>query len=305
MSILKITGTLTDETGVSSNCIITIDTGVAKLTFDPAVVVPPPIEPPVVVDPPVTPPVTTGWPDMTNTGVPSGAVLKAQNGDLTITKAGQIVDGLDISGTLFVKASNVVVKNCRIKSDGWTVVDIDSKATGVVIQDCTINGLGGPQGSGNQGIQGRGSFLRNNISGCENGITLQGSGSIIKGNYIHDLQAGGSPHYDGIQIDGGISNVQITHNTIINNHDSAGAIMIDNYFGAISNIVVDDNVLAGGSFTIYSDASFNKNSISGVVITNNHIQPGQYGPVYFKANSPTYTGNKTDGADILAGLKLK
>lgn len=225
------------------------------------------------------------------------------SGDLIVTQAGAVISGLDIRGTVYIKASNVTLMNCKITSNDYAVVNIASNATGVVVKDCTIDGTGATfDGAGNQGIMGNGTFLRNNISNVENGITIQGNNTVIQDNYIHSLKAAGAPHYDGIQIDGGISNVTISHNTIINDHGSAGAIMIDNYFGPIKNISVDNNLLAGGSFTIYSDGSFNSNPITGVTITNNHISPGQYGSTYFKGNSPTYTGNANDGAALLKGL---
>jgi hypothetical protein len=234
--------------------------------------------------------------------VPAGVTL-TKSGDVIVTQDGAVISGLDIRGTVYIKASNVTLMNCKITSNDYAVVNIASNATGVVVKDCTIDGTGSTfDGAGNQGIMGNGTFLRNNISNVENGITIQDNNTVIEGNYIHDLQAAGAPHYDGIQIDGGISNVKISQNTIINDHGSAGAIMIDNYFGAIKNISVDNNLLAGGSFTIYSDGSFNSNPITGVTITNNHISPGQYGSTYFKSNSPTYTGNAEDGAALVKGL---
>jgi hypothetical protein len=245
-----------------------------------------------------------GWPDATNTGAPDGVTL-LPSGGIEITKAGTVISGLDIHGTVYIKAANVTVKDCQITSNGWAVVQIQPGVTGAVVQDCTLNGTGSaPDGTGNQGIMGQGTFLRNNIYNVENGITLQGNNTVIEDNYIHDLSAGGSPHYDGIQIDGGISNLTIRHNTIINSHGSAGAIMIDNEFGPISNVTVDNNLLAGGSFTIYSDAKFNSNPITGVSITNNHIASGQYGPILFRGNSPNFTGNAYDGAVLLRTLKL-
>ena len=53
--------------------------------------------------------------------------------------------------------------------------------------------------------------------------------------------------------------------------------MIDNYFGPISNISVDSNLLGGGGFTVYNDAQFTGSSISGVSVTNNHMAAGKLG----------------------------
>ena len=238
----------------------------------------------------------SGWPDATNTGVPAGVTL-TPSGDLVITQAGTVISGLDIKGNVYINAPNVTIENCRITDANWAVVQIKSGVAGTVIQNCEINGVGTVEGS--CGISGQGTFIGNNIYNVENGINLTGS-ATIEGNFIHDLKAAGSPHYDGIQIDGGVSNVTISDNTVIAPSGGVSAIMIDNYFGAISNIKVDGNLLAGGGFTVYTDAQFNSNPITGVSFTNNHMKSGGYGITNFNKTSPTYTGNVNDGATLLA-----
>lgn len=244
------------------------------------------------------------WPDASNTGPPRDLELKP-SGPLTIAVAGTTISGLDIQGGVVVNADNVTIEMSRIAASAWAVIKIDPHRTGIVVRDCTIDGRGaGPDGNGNQGIMGQGTFQRNNISNVENGIVLTGKDNLIEGNFIHDLKAGGAPHYDGIQIDGGISDTVIRRNTIINSHGAAGAIMIDNEFGPVSSIIIKGNLLAGGSYTVYSDAKFNDNPISGVSITDNHIGPGQYGPTLFRRNRPTYLRNATDGWRLVRNLNF-
>ncbi|SFO57499.1 hypothetical protein SAMN05216330_103701 [Bradyrhizobium sp. Ghvi] len=242
---------------------------------------------------------TTGWPDASSTGVPAGVTL-TPSGDLVITQAGTVISGLNITGTVYIDAANVTLENCKITAASFAVVQIAQGVTGAVVQNCEINGVGS-NNDGSNGISGQGTFIGNNIYNVENGINVQGS-SIIKDNYIHDLNASGSPHYDGIQIDGGVSNVTISHNTVINDYSQTSAIMVDNYFGPISNVSVDNNLLVGGGFTVYSDAQFNGGSITGVSFTNNHMGSGYWGVTDFNLSSPTYTGNVNDGATLAATL---
>ena len=190
---------------------------------------------------------STGFPDATNTGVPAGVTL-TPSGDLVITQAGAVISGLNISGTVYIDAPNVTLENCQITAASFAVVQVASGITGAVVQNCTINGTG-TNNAGSDGISGQGTFIGNNIYNVENGINLTGP-STIQNNYIHGLLASGSPHYDGIQIDGGLSNMTISHNTVINANDQTSAIMIDNYFGPISNISVNSNLLAGGGYTV-------------------------------------------------------
>jgi len=234
-------------------------------------------------------PTVPGFPDSSNTGVPAGVTLMP-SGSITISTPGAVVSGLDIHGTVYIDASNVTLQDCQITSNSYAVVKVKSGLTGVVIQNNEINGVGSGN-DGSHGIMGSGTFLNNEIYNVENGITLTGGDTVIKDNYIHNLKASGAPHYDGIQIDGGISNVLIQHNTVINDYGQTSAVMIDNWFGPISNIKVDGNYLAGGGYTVYSDGQFSGGSISGVSFTNNYMGEGQYCYESSPNNNPVWTGN--------------
>ena len=230
----------------------------------------------------------SGFPDAATTGVPSGVTLTASGG-LVINTPGAVIEGLAISGMVTINADNVTLKNCTITSGSWAVVNITSGSTGVVVQDCEINGL---NAEGVRGISGQGTFLRNDIHNTEDGIYLTGSNTLIQDNYIHDLQSDWSgPHYDGIATDGGVSNITIRHNTIINPHGQTSALMLSNYFGSVTNVVVDNNWLEGGGYTVYSDGQFKNGTISGVSFTNNYLVKGQYGYSSINNNTPVWEGN--------------
>lgn len=242
-----------------------------------------------------------GWPDATNTGVPDGVQL-LPSGDVVVTKPGTVISGLNITGTVYIAADNVTLQNCKITSNSFSVVQIKAGSSGVIVQDCEINGVG-TNNEGSSGITGAGTFLRNNIYNVENGLNIgPGTGTVIEGNYIHDLKASGSPHYDGIQIDGGQTDTIVRHNTVINDHTQTAALMIDNYFGPVKNILVTDNLLVGGGYTIYSDGQFSGGAMTGIQITNNHVGGGYWGPLNANSTSPVYTGNVMDGAAIIGTL---
>ena len=241
------------------------------------------------------------WPDSTNTGVPDGVTL-LPSGSIVVTKPGTVISGLNITGTVYIDADNVTLQNCKITAAAFAVVQIKASATGVVVQDCEIDGVG-KNNDVSSGISGSGTFLRNNIYNVENGIALASTkGNVIEGNYIHDLKASGSPHYDGIQIDGGQTDTIVRHNTVINDHTQTAAVMIDNYFGPIKNILVTDNLLVGGGYTIYSDGQFNGGSMTGIQITNNHVGGGYWGDLNSNSTSPVYTGNIKDGVALVQTL---
>src|SRR5262245_20063920 len=115
----------------------------------------------------------SGFPDATNTGVPAGVTLTSSGG-LVINTPGVVIEGLDIRGTVTVSADNVTLKNCKISSSSWAVINITSGTTGVTIENCDINGLGGNGTRGiSVGADAQGTFLRNNIHNVEDGIYIE------------------------------------------------------------------------------------------------------------------------------------
>ena len=233
----------------------------------------------------------TAWPDATNTGVPTGTALTASGG-LQLNTAGQVVDGLDIKGTVTINASNVVLKRSRVSASSYNVIKVADSATGVRIEDVEVNGNKGADGS--NGIYGPATVLRADIQGVENGIQ-PGSGSVIQDSWIHDLGATGRPHIDGIQVDGARQDIIVRHNTIdLRGWTQTGAVMFNNYSGPASNMIVDRNRLLGGGYTVYSDGRFDGGAITGVQFTNNRIGYGRWGYASISVYDPLWTGNVDD-----------
>jgi hypothetical protein len=151
---------------------------------------------------------------------------------MTIMTPGTLIDGKIISGTLVIKAANVIVKNCSLSNVGFWGIDA-SEATNTTVQDCTIIGPGYAHNA-DSAIVGSGTFLRNDISKFENGIRLQDGGSEA---------AGADPHYDGISVQGGQNGVLIEDNTVIARDTSD--FFIENDFGPINDVRVSHNLLLG------------------------------------------------------------
>jgi hypothetical protein len=232
-----------------------------------------------------------GFADASSTGVPAGTKLRP-SGDLTVSTAGTVVDGLDVRGTIQVEADNVTIRRTRIRGDDIYVIRIDQHARGTVIEDVEIDG------SSLRGVNGiYGPFKRVsrvNIHHVENGVTPAFRGnSLIEDSYIHDLAGAADAHFDGVQIDGGLHDITIRRNTIVVPAQTA-AVMIDNYWGPVSNIVITGNRLSGGSYCIYSDGGFRPDPITGVRITDNRLGGWTWGPWAFKNNDPARSGNVHD-----------
>jgi hypothetical protein len=239
----------------------------------------------------------SGYPDATTTGVQSGVALKAYNGDLIVNTPGAVISGLDIKGSVIINAPNVTIENCKITFVNYWGVNVKSGVNGTVVQNCEINGTGtSPQGV--DGIQGQGTFINNNIYNVENGIAVDGNNTVIKGNYIHDFHASGDPHYDGIQIGGALSNITISHNTIVNQQHDTSAVYITNDWGPVNGVIVDDNQLIGAGYTVYSDEKGGGSGpqITGVQFTNNKLGSGYWGFADISNNTVVWQGNTEIGS---------
>ena len=164
--------------------------------------------------------------------------------------------------------------------------------TGFTLKNSEINGNGQTVNA----ISGAGTFLNNDIKGVQNGINIYGA-SVIENNFIHDMEGGPNSHFDGIE-NNGASDVQIIHNTIINDYDQTSAVMLNNEFGSLRNITIDDNYLVGGGYTIYLDGRKGGGAVddASIRITNNQIVEGHWGPFAFYDDHPVQTGNVVNGA---------
>ena len=218
----------------------------------------------------------SAFPDATNTGVPAGVALKASRG-LVINTPGAVIEGLDIKGSVIINAPNVTLKNCKVTDGGYDVVHVKPGITGAVVQDCEIDNLG----AGGSGIAGQGVFLRNNIHDCADGIDVRGDHTLIRDNFIHNMRGTADSHLDGIQADGGFSNLSIIHNTVINEQNQTSAVMIDNYWGPIEGVTIDNNYLVGGGYTVYinevAKGQAGGGRVTNVTVTNNRIGAGSWG----------------------------
>jgi len=211
--------------------------------------------------------------------VPAGTALRA-SGNLTLSRAGQVVSGLDVTGCITVRANNVTIRNTRVR--GTCEVIVDNRATGLVLDHVEVDGRGSPSTLG----IGHDSFTARNVyvHGVGDGVRANGN-VLVTGSRITDLAAGGGSHNDGIQITQG-RNIRIVGNVIENRHAQTSAIMIGADQGSVASVLVQGNTLSGGGYTLYGGAEPPAgNSISGIVLSGNRFSrkyfpsSGAYGPL--------------------------
>ncbi len=227
------------------------------------------------------------YPDATTTGVPANTTLTNYAGPLTITKAGTVIDSKRITGCLVIKANDVIIRKSLIKSGGcFFNVLSDNGNSGLQLVDVEVDGVNNL--TGDSAINGSGlTCLRCNLHGTVDGIKA-GSNVVVQDSYIHDLAQSAVSHNDGIQ-SLGTSSLSIVHNTIVVQDGATSAVILST--GAASpmrNVIIDNNLLAGGAFTVYAGYQAGTDSpskMSNIVVSNNRFstiifpRSGAYGPI--------------------------
>lgn len=202
--------------------------------------------------------VGNGFPDASNTGVPPGTSL-TPSGGFTTSSNNQVIDSLDITGSIEVAHSGCIIRKCRINvvaGPGTTGIHCSHAGT-LLIEDCDIIGADTPGGgAGSWAFTGLfiedpcdATVRRCNVRLFENCIWIESDGDVYD-NYFHDpvtahleLPEPDQPHVDTFQVPSGISNLHIHHNTI-QAHLQASACIT---FGSgMANVLVENNLLWGG-----------------------------------------------------------
>ena len=203
-----------------------------------------------------------GFPREDNTGVPRGTVLTPYTGPSNISTPNTVIDGKTM-GCIEVSAPGVVIRNSKVSCPGGgvNIEDRGHAVTSLLIEDTEIDcGNVGGSGIGAANITAR----RVNIHGCENGLAIN-QNVTLEDSYIHDLYNGGEAHMDGMQLSSGhwdgsayvccALNVTIRHNTIyaIDPSGAFGSSAIQSNPNLDANILIENNLMAGGSYTLYCD----------------------------------------------------
>ena len=232
------------------------------------------------------PPTNPAFPDASNTGVPAGKTLKPSSG-ITVTQDGTVIDGVD-APWIEVQAANVTIRNSRLSGCDICIVN---SSTGLVVEDVTIEGADGT------GILfGNYTARRVDVSGNENGFNV-GDNTTVVDSWVHDLDASGDNHTDGIQSSGGgAGNVVIRHNNIEGAPGSNAAIIMhtggdpQNHDWRIEN-----NRLTDPHVALYCPRA----AASNIYIVNNRFDrmgTGYYTDSCSGTHVTEFAGNVDDGS---------
>lgn len=242
---------------------------------------------------------SAGKPGPSNTGVPSGTVLTSYTGPHTITVAGTVIDGKDVTGPLTISAKNVVIKNSKVH--GSDPIGINTTDSGsLIITDSEVYGF--ETGL----VYTNFTALRINLHDTTfDGIKLSSNASV-KDSWIHNPKPTGDAHYDGIQVQNGVVNTTISGNNIdVSGAQSNTALFLCPDLGpsTAGPLTVTGNWLNGGNFTVaVLDGNNGQYFIKTIVVKDNRFgSDHNYGPS--NVNVPiTQSGNVIDSTGAAYSL---
>lgn len=185
----------------------------------------------------------------------------------TVTGPHLLIQGAMITGGLDISSSQpVVVRGCKVYSSGYW--GINTRSGKILLLYNEIGGSSsssGPDTGLNVGSDNLIAF-RNRITYMKgDGISVGGKGAQILENYVHNFVPSPGAHHDGLQATGSNNGMFIARNKILVQLNETGAINLGAWVGALTEVKVDSNYLAGGSFTFYG----NGGTTTNVSVTNN------------------------------------
>lgn len=255
-----------------------------------------------------TPARTEGGPSApSGVGLPAGIVLRPSSG-LVASTPGQIVEGLDIRGTVEVTAPGVTIRNSRLTGSGEHYGVLVAPGGSVEIDHVVIRG-----DYRSAGFRGAGLTIRNSeLVGLSNDGGKLENDNVVADNLFHAFAPSPGAHSDALQMETPAGNVRVTGNTIL--MPGRGSPALENVTGALfivpelassygprapGPVIVSGNTLGGGNHTTHFDsADFPLTELQ--VTGNRFVDDSAFGPVYASGYLPAaWSGNAfEDGTPI-------
>jgi hypothetical protein len=278
---------------------------------------------------------TCGWPGPANTGpdmsqCPHG--LTPDNGPVTrtiaITRPGTVINCEHVEGMIDVQAQNVTIKNSIVVANSGKTGEAANGTGAIKIEDGASAVVDHVKINGERGVmacvwdQGTHEVVEAvNCFGSDDGIwswadmgysRTTGDHFVLRDSYIHNLTTRTSNgHEDGYQTEGA-SDGLIEHNTFRITTSGDSAIAIWDGLKSSHDILVKDNLITGGGFSIYAEdynpgdgapgdpRSTGGFTVTGIRFVGNSFSTlaagcvGQFGVWFVRPWAP-YDGGPTDG----------
>lgn len=226
-------------------------------------------------------PSACGYPDETNTGPMGATFTTIRNGNVTFTQPG-VYSNVLVNGCVNINASNVRLEKSKVQGCGGPyAVRLGAGVTGVQITQVEVvmqghqKGISLPAPAGafivrQAYVHGDGDCFGNTAwtevrdSYCTIG-PAGGDGPHAPNYFDTSGTWCDDDHRDGMEI-GATTHTAFIHNTVRVPCGQTSAVQIDAWNGSARDIVISNNLMAGGAWTVYDDSR-----ATGVQITNNRF----------------------------------
>lgn len=214
------------------------------------------------------------FPTPANTGVPPGTVFaNTVNGTVTVTVPGQRIDRWHITGSLVVRAPNVVITNSQIDDsvlgEGGAFTIANSTVGPVT---CRPGSTSMPMGVGSSHYVADRVLVR----GHEDGFRASGPGVVIRNSYYRACVTGAS-HGDGVQDYPSSSGIVVDHNTFdMSNLPGGYTAPVFVHSNGTKGATITNNLLLGGVYTVYLNPVSGTWTVAGNRVVNRTWAYGPY-----------------------------
>jgi hypothetical protein len=231
-----------------------------------------------------------------------GALRKV--GSITVTKPGTIIENVHIEGPLIIRADDVTVRNFVIDGQGSPYgVRCSFGNKGILLQDGEVLNVS------SSGIFGSGFTARRlNVHESGGDAFKTSSGSTVEYCWVHHLGTAEGAHADGNQSRDGESlvfrgNFFDMPIDIGAPYKSNACLIIQTGLGPIDDVLIEENWLTGGNFTLYiTDKGAGHGPPTNVRVLNNRFgREFRYG-VLDMFGYVHIEGNRWDDTGELMGI---
>jgi hypothetical protein len=232
-------------------------------------------------------------------GLADPSVLTDYTGPSTITGGSVVIENKRVNERLTVEGGQVTIRNSSFRFEDYYQLINDGGT--VLVENSEFDGMNGP--SNITGATGSNLTVRwSRITGFENGLHLESNSTAERNLIAQPTTSRPDAHSDGIEVGQG-SNIVIRSNTI-DIHGGTGAtgcINIGTPYGDVDDVVVEDNDVTGGTYSLYVRQDDNGTSLTNVRVVNNRWHtPHIYGTHSVDPSSAVteWRGNTLDGTPI-------
>jgi hypothetical protein len=220
-----------------------------------------------------------GYPDpgYGNVGATSDCSSLASSGGLNASKSGQVVQNLDIKGTLTISAPNVTVDNVCVTAAGdyeYNGIQLTGNTADTLIENTTVSGTSS-SGTGvlNTGVMNgsnQTSITLNRVYITDASEDYHGAGTV-ENSYLQagalftvpsgtdgcSTGAGCESHNEAIYMTD--TSVTLDHDTLLNSASQTAVLFGDNNGGSKgrpgdNHWILEDSLIAGGGYMAYMNA---------------------------------------------------